>query len=94
MTLFNDHGEITMTGLGRTGTVTSADSSNSFFKFGNYHQARDPVNRERIVLEKPLDDAAKPLFRAYYSSYNITESTLVFSDVYYERVIDEEVINP
>ena len=92
--VINDHGEITMTGLGRTGTVTSADSSNSFFKFGNYHQARDPVNRERIVLEKPLDDAAKPLFRAYYSSYNITESTLVFSDVYYERVIDEEVINP
>ena len=89
--VINDHGVLTMTALGNTFTVTPADSSSSYFKFGNYLQARDPVTGERLDLPKPHNDDARDNFLAYYSGLNITESIVTFSGVEYERILDEGI---
>ena len=89
--VINDHGVLTMTALGETFTLTSADSSSSYFKFGNYLQARDPVTGERIDLPKPHTPDARGKFLDYYRALNITESIMTFRNVEYERVIDADV---
>ena len=89
--VINDHGVLTMTALGETFTLTSADSSSSYFKFGNYLQARDPVTGERIDLPKPHTPDAREKFLDYYRALNITESIMTFRNVEYERVIDADV---
>ena len=84
----NDHGVLTMTALGKTETITSADSSNSYLKFGNYVQARDPVTGDRMDLDKPLDSDDREPFLDYYDSKGITESVVIFRDILYQRTID------
>lgn len=86
--VINDHGVLTMTALGKTYTVTSADSSSSYFKFGNYQQARDPESGERINLPKPHDEDARALFLDYYRDFGLTVSNVVFRNVEYFREID------
>ena len=77
-----------MTALGKTETITSADSSNSYLKFGNYVQARDPVTGDRMDLDKPLDSDDREPFLDYYDSKGITESVVIFRDILYQRTID------
>lgn len=86
--VINDHGVLTMTALGKTYTVTSADSSASYFKFGNYQQAREPVSGERIDLPKPHGDDARAKFLDYYDDLGLTQSSVVFRNVEYFRSID------
>jgi len=70
----NDHGVLTMKALGKTYKVTSADSSSSYFKFGNYQQAREPVSGERIDLPKPHTAEARQKFLNYYTFEASTSS--------------------
>lgn len=86
--VINDHGTLTMSALGERATVTSADSSSSYLKFGNYQQARDPVSRDRLSLPKPHSAEARDKFLDYYASYGMTESEIVFRNVFYQRIID------
>ena len=86
--VINDHGRLTMTGLGSTATVTSADSSSSYLKFGNYQQARDAFTRDRLELNKPHPPEARGTFLDYYAENGFTESRIVFRNVFYQRILD------
>ena len=86
--VINDHGEMIITMLGRTVRLQSADSSESYFKFGNYLQARDPVTLVRQDLDKPLGPEDRAAFLDYYRSKGITESVVDFRNIQYSRTID------
>ena len=86
--VINDHGEMIITMLGTTVRLQSADSSESYFKFGNYLQARDPVSLVRQDLDKPLGPEDRQNFLDYYRSKGITESVVDFRNINYSRTID------
>ena len=86
--VINDHGRMTMRGLGNTATVTSADSSSSYLKFGNYQQARNAFTRARLELNKPHPPKTRVTFLDYYAANGFTQSTVIFRDVFYQRIID------
>ena len=86
--VINDHGEMIISMLGQTVRLQSADSSESYFKFGNYLQARDPVSLVRQDLDKPLGPEDRQNFLDYYRSKGITESVVDFRNIMYSRTID------
>ena len=86
--VINDHGEMIISMLGQTVRLQSADSSESYFKFGNYLQARDPVTLVRQDLDKPLGPEDRAAFIDYYRSKGITESVVDFRNIQYSRTID------
>ena len=86
--VINDHGVMIITALGRTVRLESADSSESYFKFGNYLQARDPVTGIRMDLDKPLGPEDRQNFLDYYRSKGINDSVVTFRNINYSRTID------
>jgi len=75
--IVNNHGDVTVTGLGNTAHQQVKDASGAFFKFGNYLQAQDP---DTSVQVEDTDD-----FAAFYAAQGITTSQLEFTNVTYVR---------
>lgn len=76
----NDHGNITVKINGKKiKTIRVNDSSESYFKFGNYHQAQNPVTGMKIKNKDDWPD----LYAKYFSASDIT-----FTNVSYIRIVD------
>ena len=76
----NDHGKVTVKiNDQKIKTISVNDSSESYFKFGNYHQAQNPETGKQIK-----DKSAWPaLYKKYFSTSNIT-----FTNMSYIRTLD------
>ena len=61
------------------GSIKVDDSSESYFKFGDYHQAQNPETGEKI------DD--KDDWPSFYDEY-ISESDITFTNMSYIRNVD------
>ena len=76
----NDHGKITVKINGqKINTISINDSSESYFKFGNYHQAQNPETGKKIKNKDDWPD----LYGKYFSTSDIT-----FTNVSYIRIED------
>jgi len=76
----NDHGKITVTINGKSLSAISVDdSSESYFKFGNYHQAQNPETGDKVSSHSDWPD--------FYEEY-FSESTITFTNMSYIRNVD------
>jgi len=76
----NDHGKVTVSINGQSlDSIKVDDSSESYFKFGDYHQAQNPETGEKI------DD--KDDWPSFYDEY-ISESDITFTNMSYIRNVD------
>lgn len=79
----NDHGVITVKINGQSlDSISVADSSESFFKFGNYLQAQNPETGNKLASGNNDNDWAD-----FYAQY-FTESEITFTDMSYIRTVD------
>lgn len=77
----NDHGVVTVKINGQAlDSISVNDSSESYFKFGNYHQSQNPDNNEKI--------SDKDEWPAFYAEY-FNESNITFTNMSYIRNVDE-----
>lgn len=78
----NDHGVITVKINGQElSSVTIEDSTESYFKFGNYHQAQNPETNEK------LSSSDQDSWPAFYAEY-FDESKITFTEMSYIRNVD------
>lgn len=76
----NDHGKITVKINGQAlPTITVNDSSASYFKFGNYHQAQEKFSGEKVRDKGDWPDFYKR---------NFSESEIIFTNMSYIRNLD------
>ncbi|WP_158768867.1 carbohydrate-binding protein [Paraglaciecola sp. L1A13] len=79
----NDHGVVTVTINGMSlDPISVDDSSESYFKFGNYQQAQNPETGEKLVSGDADDDYAD-----FYAEYFDT-SEITFTKMSYTRTLD------
>ncbi|MEI6894110.1 MAG: polysaccharide lyase family 7 protein [Colwellia sp.] len=85
----NDHGVITVKINGLAiDSITVADSSESYFKFGNYHQAQYPENIGGFEIGDKLASGDKHGdWAAFYADY-FTTSKITFTEMSYIRTVD------
>lgn len=78
----NDHGFVSVSSdtLGSSASLQVKDSSESYFKFGNYLQAQDPYTLKKA--------SGSDNFAALYDKFDITESVVTFANVGYSRAVD------
>ena len=78
----NDHGEITVSVNGRSigDPLKIEDSTESYFKFGNYLQVYHPVTGSK--------DYDQDEFEQFYKDLGITESTITMTNLSYTRNVD------
>jgi len=79
----NDHGTVTVTINGQSlSPITVDDSSESYFKFGNYQQAQNPETNDKLASGDADGD-----FADFYEKYfDISEIT--FTEMSYTRTLD------
>lgn len=76
----NDHGVVTVSINGESlDSISVDDSSESYFKFGNYHQAQNPETGDKITDH---DDWAD-----FYAEY-FSDSDITFTNMSYIRNVD------
>lgn len=79
----NDHGVVTVTINGMSlDPISVDDSSESYFKFGNYQQAQNPETGEKLASGDADDDYA-----GFYAEYFDT-SEITFTKMSYTRTLD------
>jgi len=79
----NDHGLVTVSINGQTlDSITVDDSSESYFKFGNYHQAQNPETGDKLASGDADGD-----FADFYAEY-FDISQITFTDMSYTRTVD------
>lgn len=77
--VINNYGKVTVTAMDRTFQLDVEDSSEAYFKFGNYLQAQ--------IAETGKNIEDKDDWEAFYADAGITESVVTFTDVFYTRTI-------
>ena len=79
----SDHGVITVKINGQAlSPLTIEDSTESYFKFGNYQQAQNPVTGDKLASGNANGDYA-----AFYEQYFST-SLITFTEMSYIRIVD------
>jgi len=79
----NDHGTVTVTINGQSlSPITVDDSSESYFKFGNYQQAQNPETGDKLASGDADGD-----FSDFYAEY-FDISQITFTDMSYTRTVD------
>ena len=82
--VINDHGFVTVSAMNETFSLQIEDDPAAYFKFGNYLQAQDAVTGDKV---ENSDD-----FAQFYADAGITESKATFTNLSYERTVDEPVV--
>lgn len=80
LTVINDHGFVYVEALGEDTQLTVQDSSESYFKFGNYLQAQDAESGDDVDDSDDWED--------FYDDAGITSSVITFSSIFYGREDD------
>jgi hypothetical protein len=78
--VINDHGYVTVSAMGASFSLTVADNSASYLKFGNYLQAQD--------AETGIDASSSADFAQFYADRGITTSVVTYSNMSYTRIKD------
>lgn len=78
VTMTNDNGFVTVSAFGESGSLLVEDDDITYFKFGNYLQAQDPVTREDCGTRGDSESWAD-----CYDDFDITTSKITLTNVSY-----------
>ncbi len=91
LVVVNNYGTVSVTAMGKTVTRELEETATDYLKFGNYLQAQRTDDENHQYGGDKCKDFEPPLgFAECYEYLGITESSVILTNVAYERTVDPD----